>query len=54
LGAPRWPIDQPAYERDLAALRVALGEETFAAAWAAGSGKAFEDALDEIERERRV
>jgi hypothetical protein len=38
----------------VAALRAALDEESFAAAWAAGSSKEFEDALDEIERERRA
>jgi predicted ATPase/transcriptional regulator with XRE-family HTH domain len=54
LGAPRWPTDQPAYERDLAAVRAALGEQAFAASWTAGSGMAFEQALDELERERRA
>jgi tetratricopeptide (TPR) repeat protein len=54
LGTPRWPIDQPEYERELAALRAALGEEAFAAAWAAGSSLPLEQALDEVERERRA
>jgi hypothetical protein len=53
LGAPLWPIDRPAYERDLTALRAALGEETFAAAWASGRGATLEQALAELERERR-
>jgi tetratricopeptide (TPR) repeat protein len=54
LGAPRWPIDQPAYERDLTALRAALSDEAFGAAWAAGSDTTLEQALDEMEQECRA
>lgn len=48
IGAPRWPIDQPEYERELSNLRVALGEAEFAAAWADGSGMALEQVLDAL------
>jgi predicted ATPase/DNA-binding XRE family transcriptional regulator len=54
LGTPCWPIDQPEYERELAILRAALGDDAFAASWAAGSGVALEQALDELERERHT
>jgi tetratricopeptide (TPR) repeat protein len=36
VGAPRWAIDQAAYDREIAALRAAMGEEAFAAAFTAG------------------
>jgi hypothetical protein len=39
----RTPIEQANY--DLAAVRTALGEEAFAAAWAAGRAMSLEDAI---------
>ncbi|HEV8193157.1 MAG TPA: tetratricopeptide repeat protein, partial [Ktedonobacterales bacterium] len=54
LGTPCWPIDQPEDERALAILRAALGDDAFAASWAAGSGVALEQALDELERDRHT
>jgi len=40
------PADQPEYERNLAAMRTALGEEAFAAAWAEGSAMPLEQAVE--------
>jgi non-specific serine/threonine protein kinase len=40
------PADQPEYERNLAALHAALGEEGFAAAWAEGSAMAVDQAIE--------
>src|SRR5258706_7175603 len=36
LGAPVPPVEQPAYDKDVAAVRQALDTETFEAAWRAG------------------
>jgi predicted ATPase len=36
IGHPLSPADRPAYDRDVAAVRKTLGDEAFAAAWAAG------------------
>ncbi|HKX19504.1 MAG TPA: tetratricopeptide repeat protein [bacterium] len=36
-GASRWAADQARYDRESAALRGAMGEEAFAAAWAVGA-----------------
>jgi non-specific serine/threonine protein kinase len=40
------PADQPEYERNLATLRAALGEEAFGAAWIEGSAMRLEEAVD--------
>jgi tetratricopeptide (TPR) repeat protein len=37
IAAPRWAIDQVRHDRELAALRATLGEDTFAASYAAGA-----------------
>lgn len=47
LGAPLPPIDQPSYQRSVAALRAQLGEPTFRSAWAAGRALTLEEALAE-------
>jgi non-specific serine/threonine protein kinase len=39
-------VDRPEYERMTSDLRTALGEETFAAAWAQGQGMALELVID--------
>jgi non-specific serine/threonine protein kinase len=48
------PVDQPEYDRLIAALRATLGEEAFAAAWAEGRAltleRAIEVALAELEQ----
>ncbi len=44
IGTPRWPVDQAGYARDLAAVRTALGEDSFTAAWTAGRAMAWQDA----------
>jgi non-specific serine/threonine protein kinase len=41
------PVDQPDYERNVADLRRLLGEEAFAAAWAAGGAMELQQAVDE-------
>jgi len=40
------PADRPAYERNLAILRAALREETFAATWTEGSKMALEEVVE--------
>ena len=40
------PVDQLAYERNLATLRTGLGELAFAAAWAEGAAMAIEAVVD--------
>ena len=47
LGAAVAPWERPAYERDVAAVRAALGAEAFAAAWAAGAALPLEAAVAE-------
>jgi len=42
-----WPVDRPAYERDIAACRAALGDEAFDAAWQAGRALTWEQAVAE-------
>jgi non-specific serine/threonine protein kinase len=47
LGAGLYPIDRPATERTTELARVALGEEAFAAAYAAGRALSLEEAIAE-------
>ena len=47
LGSARHPMDRVAVERAEAALRAALGEEAFAAAWAAGRALSLDEAIYE-------
>jgi len=44
-GSPVSPFDRADYERDLDAVRAALGEEAFAAAWATGKTLSLEQAI---------
>jgi hypothetical protein len=46
VNVPRWPIDQPGYERDVANLKALLGEEAFDIAWAGGQSMAIEEAAE--------
>ena len=48
-GASIWPIDRADYERNLAAVRAGLGEDAFAAAFAAGRAMRPEEAVAEAE-----
>ena len=52
LGCVRFPVRQPRYEADLGALREALSEEAFAAAWSAGASLSLDDAVAYAERGR--
>ena len=52
VGCARFPVRQPAYDAELSALRDALGEEAFAAAWSAGVSLSLEDAVAYAERGR--
>jgi predicted ATPase/DNA-binding SARP family transcriptional activator len=48
IGTPRYSLtDRADRERDLAAVRAALGEEAFAAAWAEGRAMPFEQAISD-------
>ncbi len=52
LGCVRFPVHQPDYEAQLSALRKALGEEAFGAAWSAGASLSLDDAVAYAERGR--
>ena len=52
LGCVRFPVRQPDYEAQLSALRDALGQEAFAAAWSAGAPLSLDDAVAYAERGR--
>lgn len=45
IGAPLPPVDRPAYERDVAAARVQLGEAAFADEWAEGQAMPLAQAV---------
>ncbi len=45
VGAPLLPVDLPSYERTVTQARTALGEDGYAAAWAAGQGRTLEEAI---------
>jgi DNA-binding NarL/FixJ family response regulator len=47
LRAPLTPIDRPAYQQTIAALRAQLDEPTFLNAWAAGQALTLEEAIAE-------
>lgn len=40
-----WPVDRPAYERDIAACRAALGDAAFDEAWQAGQALTWDQAV---------
>jgi predicted ATPase/DNA-binding SARP family transcriptional activator len=46
VGAPRWPIDQARRDRDVAELRMSLGEEGFIAASASGRAMTLDQAIE--------
>ena len=52
VGCVRFPVRQPGYEAELSALREALGQEAFAAAWSAGASTSLDDAVAYAERGR--
>lgn len=47
VAATRFPPDQPAYDRAVTAVRAAMGEPAFAAAWATGAAMTREEAFTE-------
>jgi predicted ATPase/DNA-binding SARP family transcriptional activator/Tfp pilus assembly protein PilF len=47
IGAAMWPADRIDYHRSEAGIRAVLGEEAFAAAWAAGRALTLEQAIGE-------
>jgi hypothetical protein len=47
IGAPVPPCDRPRHQRDLASLRVALGEHRFAAVWEEAHRSSVDQALIE-------
>ena len=52
LGCVRFPVRQPRYEAELSALREALSQEAFTAAWSAGASASLDDAVAYAERGR--
>jgi non-specific serine/threonine protein kinase len=46
LGAPLWPEQRAGHDQAMRAMRAALGEEAFAAGWAAGRVLPLEEAID--------
>jgi predicted ATPase/DNA-binding CsgD family transcriptional regulator len=54
MGAAVWPVDKRDYDRNLQAVRNALGEERFAAAFAAGRELALETAIAEAAAAREA
>ncbi len=46
IGSPRPPNEREEYERGLATVREALGEEVFSAAWAEGRAMSLEQAIE--------
>jgi len=48
MGAPLLPTERTAHDRDVAAARAVLGENRFAAAWAAGQAMPLEQAIVEV------
>ena len=49
IGVPARPVDQRIIDRMIAAARVALGEDGFAAAWLAGQALSLEEAATEVQ-----
>jgi hypothetical protein len=47
------PDDSPRYNRNVAAVRTALGEEAFSAAWEAGRSTPLERVVADLEQEHR-
>jgi tetratricopeptide (TPR) repeat protein len=54
LGAPLPPADGAEYQRDVTVIRAGLGEEAFAAAWAAGRAMSLEEAVTVALQEPRA
>jgi len=52
LGYPRAPVAQPDHAATVAALRAALGDQAFDAAWAAGTALSLDDAVAYVRRAR--
>ena len=50
MGLVRFPIHQPGYEASVAALRDAMGDEDFDAAWAEGTGLSIDEAIAYAQR----
>jgi tetratricopeptide (TPR) repeat protein len=48
MGAPAWPIDQPAIEDALAAARAALSDDAYAAAWSIGQRQPVEQIVARV------
>jgi tetratricopeptide (TPR) repeat protein len=48
-GAPIWPDESPRYERSVAAVRTALGDEAFAVAWEAGRSTPLERVIADVQ-----
>jgi predicted ATPase len=48
IGAPLPPVDCPAHDSVLAACRAQLGESAFAAAWACGAARPWQEVVEEV------
>jgi DNA-binding CsgD family transcriptional regulator len=51
-GQARWPLDQPAYDADVARLQASLGDEAFEKAWHEGLALSMEEAAAYASRAR--
>jgi DNA-binding CsgD family transcriptional regulator len=51
-GQARWPLDQPAYDADVARLRASLGDEAFDKSWQEGLALSLEEAAAYASRAR--
>jgi DNA-binding CsgD family transcriptional regulator len=52
VGSVRWPIEQPAYDADLARAQHSLGVDAFTTAWEEGSALNVDDAVAYVSRAR--
>ena len=47
-----WPADSPTYDRSVAAVRTALGDEAFAASWEVGRTTPLEHVIADVQKSR--
>jgi predicted ATPase/transcriptional regulator with XRE-family HTH domain len=50
-GVPIWPDESPRFDQSVAAVRTAIGDEAFAAAWDAGRATPLEELIADVSRD---